>query len=126
MRFVSFNDFAKRSHRAALSLPVVRHFGQPSLHLCGCVQPLNESPLLGCEVFFTGYAIHCLYEVSTESGSDRVMQLSLLDGHAMIDLMWNDTDVPLGYLITFRCYGTWLQGDTRGSIDRFHNRCKSS
>jgi len=36
--------------------------------------------------------------------------------------MWNDTDVPLGYLITFRCYGTWLHGDDRGSIDRFHNR----
>ena len=39
--------------------------------------------------------------------------------------MWNDTDVPLGYLITFRCYGTWLHGDQRGSIDRFHNRYKS-
>jgi hypothetical protein len=36
--------------------------------------------------------------------------------------MWNDTDIPLGYLITFRCYGTWLHGDARGSIDRFHNR----
>jgi len=39
--------------------------------------------------------------------------------------MRNDTDVPLGYLITFRCYGTWLHGDDRGSIDRFHNRYKS-
>ena len=39
--------------------------------------------------------------------------------------MWNDTDVPLGYLITFRCYGTWLHGDERGSIDRFHNRYKT-
>src|SRR5713226_5488353 len=38
--------------------------------------------------------------------------------------MWNDTDIPLGYLITFRCYGTWLHGDERGSIDRFHNRYK--
>ena len=28
---------------------------------------------------------------------------------------------PLGYLITFRCYGTWLHGDERGSVDRFHN-----
>jgi REP element-mobilizing transposase RayT len=28
---------------------------------------------------------------------------------------------PLGYLITFRCYGTWLHGDERGSIDREHN-----
>ena len=39
--------------------------------------------------------------------------------------MWNDADLPLGYLITFRCYGTWLHGDERGSIDRFHNRYKS-
>ena len=39
--------------------------------------------------------------------------------------MWNDTDIPLAYLITFRCYGTWLHGDDRGSIDRFHNRFKS-
>ena len=29
---------------------------------------------------------------------------------------------PLGYLITFRAYGTWLHGDSRGSVDRFHNR----
>lgn len=35
---------------------------------------------------------------------------------------WNYTDVPLAYLITFRTYGTWLAGDERGSIDRFHNR----
>ena len=39
--------------------------------------------------------------------------------------MWNDTDIPLAYLITFRCYGTWLHGDERGSIDRFHNRYRS-
>lgn len=27
------------------------------------------------------------------------------------------------YLITFRCYGTWLHGDERGSVDRrFYNR----
>ena len=30
--------------------------------------------------------------------------------------------VPLAYLITFRCYGTWLHGDERGSTDRHHNR----
>ena len=29
---------------------------------------------------------------------------------------------PLAYLISFRAYGTWLHGDKRGSIDRFHNR----
>lgn len=27
---------------------------------------------------------------------------------------------PLGYLITFRSYGSWLHGKT-GSVDRFHN-----
>jgi REP element-mobilizing transposase RayT len=39
--------------------------------------------------------------------------------------MWNDTDIPLAYLITFRCHGTWLHGDERGSTDRSHNRYKS-
>ncbi len=39
--------------------------------------------------------------------------------------MWNNTDVPLACLITFRCYGTWLHGDERGSVDRFHNQYKS-
>jgi len=43
----------------------------------------------------------------------------------MLVPMWNDTDIPLTYLITFRCYGTWLHGAQRGSIDRFHNRYKS-
>jgi len=36
--------------------------------------------------------------------------------------MWNDTETPLAYFISFRSYGTWLHGDKRGSIDRFHNR----
>jgi REP element-mobilizing transposase RayT len=31
-------------------------------------------------------------------------------------------EFPLAYLITFRSYGTWLHGDIRGSVDRFHNR----
>lgn len=39
--------------------------------------------------------------------------------------MWNDTDTPLAYFISFRTYGTWLQGDKRGSIDRFHNAYRS-
>jgi REP element-mobilizing transposase RayT len=39
--------------------------------------------------------------------------------------MWNDTDVPLAYFITFRCYGTWLHGDERGSIDRHNNAYRS-
>lgn len=29
--------------------------------------------------------------------------------------------IPLAYLITFTCYGTWLHGDERGSVDRKHN-----
>ena len=33
---------------------------------------------------------------------------------------FNDDHTPLGYLITFRTYGTWLHGDERGSVDRFH------
>jgi REP element-mobilizing transposase RayT len=40
-------------------------------------------------------------------------------------MTWNNTDIPLAYLITFRCYGTWLHGDPRGSIDRFHNSYRS-
>jgi REP element-mobilizing transposase RayT len=39
--------------------------------------------------------------------------------------MWNDTDIPLAHLITFRSYGTWLHGDDRGSIDREHNQYKT-
>lgn len=36
--------------------------------------------------------------------------------------MWNNTDTPLAYFISFRTYGTCLHGDKRGSIDRYHNR----
>jgi REP element-mobilizing transposase RayT len=36
--------------------------------------------------------------------------------------LWDDNDHPLAYLITFRTYGTWLHGDERGSIDRYHNQ----
>ena len=35
--------------------------------------------------------------------------------------MWNDTEEPIAFLITFRTYGTWLPGDERGSIDKYHN-----
>jgi hypothetical protein len=35
--------------------------------------------------------------------------------------MWNDTDTPLAFFISFRCYGTWLHGDERKSIDRHNN-----
>src|SRR5437879_1268249 len=39
--------------------------------------------------------------------------------------MWNDTDIPLAYLITFRSHGTWLHGDERGSVNRFRNQYKT-
>ena len=39
--------------------------------------------------------------------------------------MWNDTDIPLAFLITFRSHGTWLHGDKRGSVNRFRNQYKS-
>jgi REP element-mobilizing transposase RayT len=34
------------------------------------------------------------------------------------DIDFQGRTQPLAYLITFRCYGTWLHGDERGSIDR--------
>ena len=33
---------------------------------------------------------------------------------------FRDDHTPFGYLITFRCYGTWLHGRT-GSVDRSHH-----
>jgi REP element-mobilizing transposase RayT len=33
---------------------------------------------------------------------------------------FDDNEFPLAYLITFRCYGTWLHGDDRGSYRRSH------
>lgn len=38
---------------------------------------------------------------------------------------WNETDVPLAYLITVRTYGTLLHGDKRGSVSRFSNKYDS-
>ena len=36
---------------------------------------------------------------------------------------FQDRSVAKGFLITFRCYGTWLHGDDRGSVDRrYSNR----
>jgi REP element-mobilizing transposase RayT len=31
---------------------------------------------------------------------------------------FDNDEYPLAYLITFRCYGTWLHGDARGSYRR--------
>ncbi len=30
---------------------------------------------------------------------------------------WDENAFPLAYLITVRCYGTWLHGNERGSVD---------
>ena len=69
-----------------------------------------------CETCATGQyhavAGGCALEVSTTRGSEWV---------SAPEHMWNDTDIPLAHLITFRSYGTWLHGDDRGSTDRFHN-----
>jgi len=36
---------------------------------------------------------------------------------------FQDRSVAKAFLITFRCYGTWLHGDSRGSVDRrYYNR----
>ena len=34
----------------------------------------------------------------------------------------NPHNIPLAYLITFTCYGTWLHRDERGSVDCKHNQ----
>jgi REP element-mobilizing transposase RayT len=35
---------------------------------------------------------------------------------------FNEEHIPIAYLITFRCYATWMHGDERGSVDRAHNQ----
>ena len=41
-------------------------------------------------------------------------------------MVWNDTDLPLAYLITFRSDGKrGSNGDERGSLNRFRNQYKS-
>src|SRR3989442_1099204 len=34
---------------------------------------------------------------------------------------FDENEFPLAYLISFRCYGTWVHGDNRGSVDRKQN-----
>jgi len=62
--------------------------------------------------------VHC--QDGFPSANTISSQLSFL-----ILIMWNDTNTPLAYFISIRTYGTWLHGDKRGSIDRFHNRYRS-
>lgn len=35
--------------------------------------------------------------------------------------MLPETAIPVAYLITFNCYGTWLHGDKINSVDRINN-----
>ena len=48
-----------------------------------------------------------------------MQQLSQTD-HMNTPKEFRNDHTPYGYLITFRCYGTWPHG-TKGSVDRFHN-----
>ena len=48
----------------------------------------------------------------------RMLIAVALVNRAMRD--FDDNEFPLAYLIMFRCYGTWLHGDQRGSMDRKH------
>jgi len=49
---------------------------------------------------------------------------AVADGSGLwITTRWNDTDIALAHLITFRCHGTWLHGDERGSGLSFQRCC---
>ena len=54
----------------------------------------------------------------------REVRTACVSGRPVCTIMgkWNETDEPIAYLITFRTYGTWLAGDERGSIDKYHNK----
>src|SRR5437588_6892285 len=66
----------------------------------------------------------CLSDPRAVAGATCLSEPPAVAGGPRI-LMWNDTDIPLAHLITFRCYGTWLHGDERGAVDRLHNRYKA-
>jgi REP element-mobilizing transposase RayT len=63
---------------------------------------------------------------SIPSASTKIVRTACGSGRAILCGMWNDTDIPLAHLITFRCYGSWLHGDNRGSVDREHNQYKAA
>jgi REP element-mobilizing transposase RayT len=54
------------------------------------------------------------------TGSSTLQRNAVLVKKDYID--FQDRRIALGYLITFRCYGTWLHGDDRGSVDRYHRK----
>jgi hypothetical protein len=71
------------------------------------------------------------WQCGTASGSVRMLAFNRAHlyncgaSNLALSSMQPDTEyfaerIPLGYLITFRSYGTWLHG-RGGSVDRFHN-----
>ena len=42
-------------------------------------------------------------------------------GHQATHYFVPVASLPLAYFVTFRCYGTWLHGDERGSFDKRNN-----
>ena len=71
---------------------------------------------------------------STVSGSDlaTIARHQVTNATRIFFLMsahnpfFNEEHIPLAYFITFRCYGTWLHGDERGSTDRYNNQYGAS
>lgn len=47
--------------------------------------------------------------------------MTMLQGMSKGNPSFNERRVPLAYFISFRSYATWLHGDSRGSVDRWHN-----
>ena len=61
--------------------------------------------------------------VSTQPLHDSYRTVCFNKSHysAKIRAMWNDTNIPLAYLITIRTRGTWLHGTEKGSVNRENN-----
>lgn len=69
----------------------------------------------------------CSRQIDAASPTGADLKLSRQDPHSLENRP-EDRVYPgvLGYFITFRCYGSWLHGDQRGSIDWRHRAYKSS
>ncbi len=78
--------------------------------------------LLRCECYRQNRS--CRRLVSNEGRTAPRERVVRTDSEKIQMKVWDDNEFPLAYLITFRTYGTWLHGDERGSIDRYHNRYK--
>ena len=62
VNFVVFNHLPKRAHRAAILFPVVWHLAEEALHLCRCVESLDQLPLARREALsmwlIQGWTLH--------------------------------------------------------------------